>query len=308
MRKNILLTVLLFVLFITAAESSTKIAVLFDQDSKLSTNLAKAFKREMERRLDIYLTDFDLDKKKQREALIILTKNGRYSFTLALGSNAARFCADNDLPGVFMLVRDPYHEGLIDPVTQLPKKSLTGISAGLNPDKIFSILSKVLPNGTAGLVYSKEMSDRELTKLEIASQTYSYSLAKKMVTDTDEIIPAFYEISKKATCYISTLDGMIFNAKSFMNIIKVSMKNKIPLIGLSHAMTEKGALISFYSDNEDLAKQSSLIMERLLAGEQPKDIPFAYPEKILYSLNMKTSKLLKLNLSEEIIAQADKVK
>ena len=58
-------------------------------------------------------------------------------------------------------------------------------------------------------------------------------------------------------------------------------------------------MLSFDCDYQDLARQVGKIGSRIIKGEPPSSIKPSNPEKVTYSLNLKTARSINLSIPEE---------
>jgi putative ABC transport system substrate-binding protein len=75
--------------------------------------------------------------------------------------------------------------------------------------------------------------------------------------------------------------------------------------GFREAVAE-GGLISLGPDLRILARQSARLVDKILKGARPGDLPVEQPDRYVLSVNLKTAKALGLNLPS-MIAAAEEV-
>jgi putative ABC transport system substrate-binding protein len=71
--------------------------------------------------------------------------------------------------------------------------------------------------------------------------------------------------------------------------------------------TEQGGLVSYGPDVFDLYRRAIELVDKILRGTKPADIPFEQPTKFDLVVNLKTAKALGLTVPDRLLALADGV-
>jgi putative ABC transport system substrate-binding protein len=86
------------------------------------------------------------------------------------------------------------------------------------------------------------------------------------------------------------------------------MRRRLRLVSCENdGYVRDGGLMSYGPDlNECLARVAALI-DHILKGAKPAELPFEQPTRFRFALNLKTAKALNLNVPPILIALADDV-
>jgi putative ABC transport system substrate-binding protein len=68
-----------------------------------------------------------------------------------------------------------------------------------------------------------------------------------------------------------------------------------------------GLLMSYGTDFVDLFRRSVLLVDKILKGARPADLPVEQPTKFELVINMKTAKTLGLTVQPSLLARADRI-
>ena len=73
------------------------------------------------------------------------------------------------------------------------------------------------------------------------------------------------------------------------------------------AYVEHGGLISYGTDEVDIASRAAEYVSRILRGEKPYDLPVQMPTKFRLVVNLKAAKSLGIAIPQSVLLGADKV-
>jgi putative tryptophan/tyrosine transport system substrate-binding protein len=87
----------------------------------------------------------------------------------------------------------------------------------------------------------------------------------------------------------------------------MAIKYRLPMASTTHAFADIGGLMSFGADGPAAFRHGTKLIQKILQGRQPKDIPIEQPTKFELVINLKTAKAMGLTIPESFLARADKV-
>src|SRR5262245_59451491 len=90
-------------------------------------------------------------------------------------------------------------------------------------------------------------------------------------------------------------------------IITLAARHKLPAVFSNRLYIADGGLISYGTDYIDQYRRAAGFVDRILKGEKPADLPVQAPTKYELVTNLKTAKMLGLEIPPSVLARADEV-
>ena len=214
--------------------------------------------------------------------------------------------ATTDIPIVF-LAGDAVGTGVVASLAR-PGGNLTGLSimgAELQ-SKCVELLRDMIPSlrrvaalAYAGSPFSKPFVDH----VELAGRVTGIEIDPIiMLKAPDELDSAFDAIEKAhANAVIAT---GVFSTKQ---VADLALKHRLASATNFRSFSEAGGLMSYGYQSTALYQQMALLVEKVLQGNKPADIPVEQPSKFELVINLKTAKALGLNIAESFLVRADQV-
>jgi putative ABC transport system substrate-binding protein len=90
-------------------------------------------------------------------------------------------------------------------------------------------------------------------------------------------------------------------------IAELAAKGRLPTIFNYRQFVEAGGLMSYGIDLSDVGHRVADMVDKILKGAKPADIPIFQPTKFELTINLKTAKTLGIELPPLLVARADNV-
>ena len=223
----------------------------------------------------------------------------RPDLVVALGPSGTSAALDgfDDTPIVVALARDRTR------IRQEP--NATGVLFDYPVETQLRWMRKLLPNHhKVGVLFNpKENKDRVEPAAAMASRL-GLDLLSHEIYEPKAIPKALRALAGNADLIWGISDQTVINKNTAKQFIVFSFENRIPLSGESTAWVKAGALFSLDRDYTDIGKQAALLAKRILDGERAGELPPEPPRRLLYSVNLKTARHMRLELSPDVIQNA----
>ena len=90
-------------------------------------------------------------------------------------------------------------------------------------------------------------------------------------------------------------------------IIDSAAEHRLPTIYERRDDAERGGLVSYAPNVEDQYRATAEYVVKILAGQNPGELPIQRPNRFEMVINLKTAKALGLDISTSLLARADEV-
>jgi putative tryptophan/tyrosine transport system substrate-binding protein len=223
-------------------------------------------------------------------------------------AEAARRATDR-IPIVFIGGGDPVGFGLVRSLAH-PGGNITGI-ADLDIElvpKRMEILRELVPT-LKRLLYVYDATDRHAkTVLRVhrdAANHLGLTLVERPVQSQEEVKAVLTGVRK------SLLEGLFAPRLLSLNIpgymLEVATQGTVPTMFYHPFFAERGALASYAADQRELGRGAASLVDKILKGARPAELPVLQPTKFELLINLKTAKALGLTVPQSLLLRADRV-
>ena len=225
-------------------------------------------------------------------------------------SAVAAKAATSTIPIVFMIGSDPIKAGLVESDNH-PGGNATGINILTDSlgAKRLSLLHDIVAGGTTiGFLVNPRYAstDGQLRTSQETARALGLSVAVLPAATDAEIEAAFNDAARQRLSALVIGADPFFDTR-FESLVALAARYAVPTMYQFRDFVEAGGLMSYGIDLSDLYRQAGIYSGRILKGEKPGDLPVLQPTKFEFVLNLKTAKLLNLQVSPSLVSIADKV-
>jgi putative ABC transport system substrate-binding protein len=222
---------------------------------------------------------------------------------------AAAKQATSTIPIIFAIGTDPIAAGLVASLSR-PGGNVTGLSnvqidlAG----KRLELLREVVPNLRRLAILANvglPSSLLEMDEVEAAARKLDIAVARLEIRRAEEIAPAFERLKDQADALYVVLSALLAARRT--RIITFALAARLPTSFNAREYVEAGALMSYGPDFADRWRRAAEIVDKVLRGTKPANIPVEQPTKFEFVINLSTAKALGLEVPPTLLARADEV-
>jgi len=217
--------------------------------------------------------------------------------------------ATSIIPIVFAVANDPIGSGLVASLAR-PGVNVTGLSLQSTDiaAKRLELLREVVPSvrRLAMLTNSSNPSNvLESKEIQEAARSLALRVDLPEIQRAEDIAPAIEGLKGQ-------VDALYVSADPLLNINRIRINTlanvaRLPTITSVREWVEAGSLMSYGPSFADLFRRCGDIVDKILRGTAPADIPVEQPTKFDLVINLTTARALGLDVPPQLLALADEV-
>jgi putative ABC transport system substrate-binding protein len=218
--------------------------------------------------------------------------------------------ATKTIPIVFYTGSDPVAAGLVESLAR-PGRNLTGFTTitAILVGKRLELLKEVVPqlSRVAALWNPQDRTSSQAWKeSQVAARELGLQLHSIEVSSPDKFEVAFTAAIKAGSRALALM-GSPFAWFHQKRIVDLAAKHLLPAVYPDAEFVASGGLMSYGADQAEPYRRAAAIVDKILKGAKPADLPVERPTKFELVINLKTAKQIDLTIPPNVLARADKV-
>jgi putative ABC transport system substrate-binding protein len=196
-----------------------------------------------------------------------------------------------------------------------PGGNITGVSVDVGLDqrlKLFQLLKEAVPQITR-VGYLQSRNAREgigaaprIREAELRNSLSIVGPPLERPTDEQEYRRVFAALAQEGAEGLVVLDEAE-NITYRTLIVELAAKGRLPTIYPWPQCVEAGGLMAYGIDLSDVGHRVADLVDQILKGAKPGEIPIFQPTQFELVINLKTAKTLGIELPSLLVARADNV-
>ena len=228
--------------------------------------------------------------------------------TVGSAVHAAKEAAPT-IPIVFAVAVDPVGSGMVNSLAR-PGGNVTGVSIQETElaGKRIGLLREILPGLRRIAVIANvgyPASVLEVTEVREVARKSGLEVKLLEVRRAEDIGPAFDALGND-TQALYVCSSALFNA-NIARINTLALTARLPTINALMEYVEAGGFMSYGTNNRDLFRRAGEIVDKILKGAKPADLPVEQPTAFQLVINLTTAKALELKIPEAFLLRADAI-
>ena len=226
--------------------------------------------------------------------------------TYGTDATAAANSATMSIPIVMASSGDPVGMGLVADLGR-PGGNVTGYSL-VQPEvarKRAELLHELLPGARRAWVLVNpvgQVSDRLRAMTDTAYRSLDLEPFLVEIASEIQFLDAIAEAKRQRAEALEINVSILTPA-----LIEAVLRSRLPAMVNDGDAVAAGALISFAPDETERTHQLAAVIDKVLRGAKPADLPIEQPKRFELVINTKTAKSLELSIPQSLLLRADKL-
>jgi putative tryptophan/tyrosine transport system substrate-binding protein len=216
------------------------------------------------------------------------------------------------IPIVFMYVTDPAGQGFVQSLAR-PGGNVTGFThfEYSFSAKWLQLLKEAAPDvKRVAVIYNPgtmaTVAKPWLQPVLAEAPALGVAAIQAEMKSSEELESALISMAQSPGSGLLVLPDT-FTTANRDKIVEIAARLRIPAIYPFSFFVTRGGLMSYGADLGDIFIRAAHYVDRILKGEKPADLPVQAPTKFEFAINLKTAKVLGLNLPSTLLARADEL-
>jgi putative ABC transport system substrate-binding protein len=219
--------------------------------------------------------------------------------------------ATSTVPVVMLGAADPVGVGLVASLSR-PGGNITGVSLQ-SPElagKRMELLTEIIPKlvRVAFLAYRPDPAHRLFVKeAQEAGEALKLQVQLLVVEKPGDIEGAFAKMIQERASALVIQPLFIGGLQQSKRILELAGQHRLPTISDGTEFADVGGLIYYGASRKELARRAAALVDKILKGAKPADLPVEQPTKFEMIINLKTAKQVGITIPPNVLARADRV-
>ena len=217
--------------------------------------------------------------------------------------------ATGTIPIVFATGTDPVGNGLVASLAR-PGGNATGVLNNIESlvPKRLELLHEILPRAKhVGMLRdpTEPQSIDSLRRTGLAAMALGLTVVWADMSDPSELDAAMAKLSGEGVDVIYAGTTIAFYLRA--RIVELASRKRVPVFVNRASGLEAGALFAYGPLLADQVRRSAQMVDKVLKGAKPADIPVEQPTKFELAINLKAAKALGITIPRAVLLRADEV-
>ena len=167
-------------------------------------------------------------------------------------------------------------------------------------------LGVCFPRRVAMLYNKRDNHELEFRDAEEAARSLNIALLRFPVASAADFESAF-KVMKEEKCDALYIFASAFAQGHWKTLTQLALDYRLPAMYGFREFVHRGGLLSYGASNSDAYRRAAALVDKILKGLRPSDLPIEQPTRFELVINARTAKALGLEVPPTLVALADEV-
>ena len=265
---------------------------------------------------NVVITEVYADGNLQRlPALAVDLVNSGVDIIVAWGGTPPTLAArqaTHTIPIVFPSAGEPVEKGLVASLAR-PGGNVTGIANYAGYGKQLEVLKEAVPkvarvaflhNPTA--FGSSDYLKTSIATLESQARALNVKVQPVPIHGPEEIDRVFADLVRSGPegAFVDDVPATVMPRE---RLCQLAMQHRLPVISRNRVFPDAGCLLSYGEHLTEKFRQAAALMDKILRGAKPSELPVEQVARFEIVLNLKAAKGLAVTIPQSVLIRADEV-
>jgi putative ABC transport system substrate-binding protein len=219
--------------------------------------------------------------------------------------------ATTTIPIVFVGVSDPVGSGLLSSLASPRGNNVAGLTDvdARSSARSLALLKQAAPTVSRVALLANPaapLAARYIAEVEAIAPSLGITIRRRNVLEPSELPGAFTQMVRDYDQAMVVLPDPLFNALRG-SLLAFAAQHRLPAVYGYRTFAPAGGLMTYGTDLPDIYRRAAGLVDRILKGAAPGDLPIEGPAKFHLAINLGTAQRLRLILPESLVRQADQL-
>ena len=199
----------------------------------------------------------------------------------------------------------PVVAGLVRKADLGTSTSITGVVLNHDPEVQLRELQRVLPGAhEVGLVYTSPAQDAWVAAARPYAKRLGLDLVERPLKSPRDLPDVLRELVSQVDVIMGPPDSLVYSPLVTRNVLLLSFRSQVPVMGLSGDWARNGALFALSTDPSDIGRQNATQAVEVLSGRPISQVPPQPPRAVVIEVNTRTAQILGVELEAAVLESA----
>jgi putative ABC transport system substrate-binding protein len=206
------------------------------------------------------------------------------------------------------LESDPVASGFVTSLAR-PGSNLTGLFLDL-PEmsaKMLQLVQEAKPRlSRVGIIWDAAIARAQFDATDRVARAASIHISPGPIRTAADLEPAFVQFARDRADAMIALSSPLMRLNQ-RRIDELAVRHSLPSITVFALLPDGRGLLSYGPDFDSMQRRAAVYVDRILKGAVVGDLPVERPTKFELAVNLRTAKVLGLELPRSLLVRANRV-